>query len=195
MKNIILAVLVTAFLAVAAAAQVKTVTDYYLAMPDDKYSTDIEGNQIKGKAALEKFRRSLIKIEDKRNGYLKLEGPWEGWAEIALFKKKDGSYIIGHAETGCGPACSGFVKFYTYAGGNWTDVTEKVFAEPSESEVLSIFKSKKIDIEGSGTDFYYLLPRVGTTVKMACNMCREARSPDFVLRSFNWNGVKFAAVK
>lgn len=195
MKRTILASLLTALIAVGAAAQVRTVTDYYLAMPDDQYSTDIEGNKIRGKAALERYRRSLIKIEDKRNGYLRLEGPWEGWAEIALFKKKDGSYIVGHAETGCGPACSGFVKFYTFAGGKWTDVTSQVFDEPSDDEVIAILKSNKIDIAESGTDVYYVLPRIGTTLKMACNMCREGGSSDVVLTSFRWNGAKFAAVK
>lgn len=190
-----LAALLACLLSAGAAAQIKTVTDYYLAMPDDKYSTDIEGNKISGPAALEKHRRSLIKIEDKRNGYLRLEGPWEGWAEIALFKKKDGSYLIGHAESGCGPVCSGFVKFCTYAGGVWTDVTSSFFKEPSEADVTAIFEAKKIDIEESGTDVYYLLPRVGTTLRMACNMCRENGPSDFVLMSFKWNGVKFAAVK
>lgn len=104
--------------------QPKNVTDFYRAMPTDIYSTDFEDNKITGKAALAKPRKSLIKIEDVKNGYLKFEGAWEGWAEIALFEKKDGSYLIAHAESGCGPPCAGFIKFFTYRSGKWTDVTK-----------------------------------------------------------------------
>ncbi len=182
-------------LGVAVSAQPRTVTDYYLAFPSDKYATDNLGKPIKGKAAVAKHRRSLIKIEDVRNGYLRLEGAWEGWAEIALFKKKDGTYLIAHSETGCGPACSGFVKFYTYSKGNWTDVTSAVFEEPTETEIEKIFKAKKLDIEESGTDVYYLLPRVGTTVKLACNMCKDDGEPDFTLSSFEWTGETFRRIE
>ena len=100
MKNILSLIVAIIVFASIAAAQPKTVTDYFLAMPADKYSKDIEGNEIKNKSELIKFRKSLIKIEDIKNGYLKLEGTWEGWVEIALFKKTDGSYVIAQAENG-----------------------------------------------------------------------------------------------
>jgi hypothetical protein len=87
------------------------VTDYFLAMPNAAYSRDASGTTIKGKAKVDAYRRSLIKIEDIKNGYLRLEGPWEGWAEIALFKRTGGGYIVAHAENGCGPACSGLSNF------------------------------------------------------------------------------------
>lgn len=195
MTKLVLLTAVFVLLAGSAAAQVRTVTDYFLAMPADVYSTDIEGKKITGKAALEKFRRSLIKIEDIRNGYLRLEGPWEGWAEIALFKKKDGSYIIGHAESGCGPTCSGFLKFYRYSAGKWTEITAQVIDLPDETEAARIFKEKGMDTSESGTEHYYRLPRVGTTVRMACNMCAETAEGDFILREYKWDGRRFSAVR
>lgn len=177
--------------------QPKTVTDFYLAMPNDVYATNMEGNKITGKAALTKHRKSLIKTEDIKNGYLKLEGAWEGWAEIALFKKKDGSYLIAQSETGCGPACEGFIKFFTYKAGKWTDVTKQVFPMPTDNQVAAAFKAKKINTE-DGMSNYFLLPQTGTTVKMACNMCENGETneePELVLMEFTWNGEKFTVKK
>lgn len=181
-----------------AQTQPKTVTDFYLVMPSNLYSTDIEGNKIAGKAALSKHRKSLIKTEDIKNGYLKLEGAWEGWAEIALFKKKDGSYLIAQAENGCGPACEGFVKFFTYKAGKFTDVTKQVFPTLTEAQVKQVFTAKNINLEDSGMSYYFLLPQQGTTVKMACNMCENGETneePDFTLMEFTWNGEKFTVKK
>lgn len=176
-------------------AQPKTVTDYFLVMPTDVYSSDIEGNKISGKSALTKHRKSLIKIEDVKNGYLKLEGPWEGWAEIALFKKNDGSYIVAQAESGCGPACDGFVKFFTYNGGKWTNITKTIFPQISAKTAAKTFNLKKpADAEiadEEGFAFYYLLPRVGKTLKIACNECTQSGDPDFVFMEFDWNGTRF----
>lgn len=171
-------------------AQLKTVTDYFLAMPNDLYSTNTEGDKITNKSALIKFRKSMIKIEDIKNGYLKIEGSWEGWAEIALFKKTDGSYLIAQAESGCGPACDGFVKFYNYKAGKWIDVTKQVFPEISEDEVKRLYINKKLDTE-DGVNSYYLLPRIGKTVKLACNMCSDGDEQDFTLLELEWNGSKF----
>lgn len=41
------------------------------------------------------------------------------------------------------------------------------------NQVDKIFKDKQIDIAEDGTSYYFLLPREGTTVKMACNMCND----------------------
>lgn len=187
-----------ASLNVLAQAQLKTVTDFFLAMPADVYAQTIDGKTIKGKAALAKHRKSLIKIEDVKNGYLKLEGAWEGWAEIALFKKKDGSYLIAQAESGCGPACEGFIKFFTYKAGKWTDVTEKVFPNLTDAQVEAAFKAKNIDLSENSTSHYFLLPQKGTTVKMACNMCENGETsvePDFTLLEFTFDGEKFSVKK
>lgn len=145
MRKILFLFATIIILPVFASAQMpKTVTDYFLAFPNDKYAVDFDGKKITNKAALTKFRKSLIKIEDTKNGYLRLEGAWEGWAEIVLFKKKDGDYLIAHAESGCGPACDGFVKFYTYKAGKWTEVTETVFPKLTETEIKKAFNDKKL---------------------------------------------------
>ena len=196
MKKCILLMTVILLFAPLAQAQPKTVTDYFLAMPSDVYSTTIEGKKITGKPALTKHRKSLIKIEDSKNGYLKLEGPWEGWAEIALFKKTDGSYIVAQAENGCGPACSGFVKFWTYKAGKWTNVTKAVFTEPTVKAVAQRFNAiKSADDEAAdeeGFPFYYNLPREGKIMKVACNECSQSgEGDDTTIFEYEWNGTKF----
>lgn len=197
MKKIILLTALILTFGLTAFAQPKTVTDYFLAMPNDVYSTTIEGKKITNKAALIKFRKSMIKVEDVKNGYLRIEGTWEGWAEIALFKKTDGSYIIAQAENGCGPACDGFVKFWTYSAGKWTDVTKSVFTEPSGKSVAKQFNATKGETdeaaEESGMPFYYSLPREGRVMRVVCNECSQVQdgTEDFTIFSYEWNGTKF----
>lgn len=191
-RIIILFVLMFAF-ASFLFAQPKTVTDYFLAMPAGIYSVDNEGNEIKNKSKLISFRKSLIKIEDIKNGYLRLEGVWEGWAEIVLFKKTDGSYVIAHAESGCGPGCGGFVDFYTYSAGKWKEVTKQVFPHISQKAAMRMFNLKKKKSDEPADEnfmFYYLLPRVGRTLEVACNVCTED-GEDFVFMEFDWNGTRF----
>ncbi len=193
-KPIFLIILSLAF-SFSVFAQPKTVTDYFLAMPDNVYSTTLEGKKVTGKPALTKLRKSMIKIEDIKNGYLKLEGAWEGWAEIALFRKNDWSYIIAQAENGCGPACDGFVKFWTYKSGKWTEITAQIFPEISQKTAAKAFNAKKPANEESadenGFPFYYLLPRQGRTLKIACNECTQSGAEDFVFLEYEWNGSKF----
>ncbi|MBL8182376.1 MAG: hypothetical protein JNL64_12285 [Blastocatellia bacterium] len=193
MKKLTLTAAIVITFAAAASAQLRTVTDYFLAMPNDVYSTDASGTKLTTKAAITKYRRSLIKIEDIKNGFIRLEGSWEGWADIALFKKKDGSYLVAHAETGCGPACSGFVKFYTVNAGIWTDVTGSVFKELTDVDAAKAFNRRKSEEDETASvddfNFYYILPREGRTIKAACNQCTE--SDDLTIAEWDFDGAKF----
>ncbi len=197
MKTLLTVFIATITFATFTFAQPKTVTDYFLAMPDSLYSSKVDGTKVKGRAAISKLRKSMIKVEDIKNGYLRIEGGWEGWAEIALFKKTDGSYIIAQAENGCGPACSGFVKFWTYNTGKWTDVTKSVFTEPGEKAVAKKFNEIKPESEEAASDegmsYYYNLPRQGRIMKLACNECSQVAdgNEDFTIMQYEWNGTKF----
>src|SRR5438552_18609665 len=122
MKNIFAILFLLVFSAFTfAQPQPKTVTDFYLALPSDRYSHPI-GKEISGKEAIAKYRKSLITVEDISNGYIKLENnEMEGWSEFALFKKSDGTYILAVSEIGCGPGCDGHLQLLTYNNGKWTD--------------------------------------------------------------------------
>lgn len=170
----------------------KTVTEFYLALPgsvnsiagtenlaDSGFAEDFfffSNERNEAKSSIIKYRKSIIKIEDVKNGYLRLEsGEWEGWAEIALFKKADGTYLTAVSQVGCGPSCEGGVLFLDYKNGKWTNVTKRVFPAAPSSAVS-----------------YYKLPRFGTNIEQICGdesgeTCRDGEK----LAEFKWNKEKF----
>lgn len=188
MKKVSILFVLVCSLTTAAFGQLKTVTDYYLSLPPDIYGQDNYGEPLKGKKKLEEYRRSLIKQEDIENNYLRLEGIWEGWAEILLFRKEDGSVIFAHAESGCGPVCSGSIHFYSYQAGKWTEVTDDIFPEITEAELEKLYRKNNLSVE-EGIYAYFLLPQVGDTVRLACNVCSDEEH--FTLLRFQWNGERF----
>lgn len=183
MKKTLLIMIAVAAFCPAAFSQPKSVTDFYLAMPSNFYNFA----QVKGKAALAKYRRKNIKTEDIKNGYIRIESTdMEGWGEVALFKKKDGSYIIGQTETGCGPVCGGGIDFWTYKAGKWAKVSQQVFPF-SDADIQKIFDARKTEEEDRA--YYFELPRQGRTIVAKCDGCDS--SGDGVIASFGWDGAKF----
>ena len=187
------AVLFLFVFSVLAAAQTrpKTVTEFYLALPtsfnvvknleqspfrDGFFFNDFYSNERNTSGAeIMKFRKSLIKIQDVQNGYMRLEGTWEGWVEIALFKKADGEYLVALSQVACGPGCQGDVMFLTYKKGVWTNVTKQVFPSSPSSD------------RG-----YFKFPRVGTTIDLICGDdggedCKDGSK----LAEFKWNKTTF----
>ena len=188
-------ILLTFVLVVSATGQPqpRTVTEFYLALPGGIYG--IQGTQdseIPGfendfffyanernesTSAIRTYRKSLIKIEDIKNGYLRLESKdWKGWAEVATFKKADGSYVVAISQTACDPSCSGGVIFATYKNDHWKSVTQQVFPGSSQQHG------------------YYKLPRVGTSIVLVCGD-KTSKSCLFgvELAEFQWNKEKFVA--
>ena len=88
MKKLFLLAIIMAVFGLTVFAQPKTVTDFYYAMSEDFFSMTAEGDLITDQKELTKHRKSLIKIEDAKNGYLRWKAPGR-WAEIVLFKKTD----------------------------------------------------------------------------------------------------------
>ena len=193
MRRIISPILLLFILVVCSVAQtqLRTVTDFYLILPGSINGIrGTEDSEIPGfendfffyanernesRDAIAKYRKSLIKIEDVRNGYLRLESnDWKGWAEIALFKKVDGSYVVAISQVGCEPNCTGGILFATYKNGRWKNVTQQVFPLSSQ------------------TQGYYQLPRVGTSVVRICGD-KSSKSCVFggELAEFQWNKEKF----
>jgi hypothetical protein len=186
-------ILVLSLLVVCATGQTQpsTVIEFYLALPGGIYG--IEGTQTselpgfendfffyanernEAKASILKYRKSLIKIEDINNGYLRLESnEWKGWAEIALFKKVDGSYVVAISQVTCEQDCTGGVIFATYKSGHWKNVTKQVFPRSSQG--------------------YYRLPRIGTSILLICGD-KSDKSCHFgeALAEFQWTKEKFVA--
>ncbi len=171
--------------------QPKTVEDFYMALPA-KYVSPL---------AKTKDRRKLIQTSDKANGYLYLSGEnasvdWEGWAEIALFKKTSGEYLIGVVDGDCATICYSGVVFLEYENGKWMEMTKKVLPEISDEMILARYKKLFPD----DTEFdrqnppytNYKLPQKGTTLIMNANTGGDADAELFRLK---WNGARFELQK
>ncbi len=170
----------------------RTVVDFYLLLPAERLSP----------LSRVKNRESLIEIKDIANGYLRLDGAatadyWEGWAEIALFKKTGGGYVIGLVDGSCATMCYSGIEFLEYKNGKWTEVTRQVMPEITDEMIVAQFKSKKRagdeDLAGNDSPFVnYELPRTGKTVKLNANL---AGDDNLMLFEMTWTGAKFELKK
>lgn len=125
----------------------KNVREFFMELPD-KYFT-LEGcDKAKDKdckKAKSEYLKSFTEVEDIKNGYFK--GGCDGGQsciEMAIFKRPDGSYLVGLMTSG---EMMNDFYFLDPADGKWLDV--------SASAVPGFTKKN-----------WYELPRVGTTVKV-----------------------------
>ena len=164
----------------------KTVREFFMALPD-KYFTvgGCQPAKDKGCAkAKEDYLRNSLQAEDSANGYLKAgcDGGLE-CVEMALFRKPDGTYVIG-LTTGSELASHSY--FLDYNGKSWTDISSKVVPQYSKKN-------------------YYQLPQTGTTVevfgRLATNEDEDKDTADDTgekgdkLYDLEWKGSKFAIKK
>jgi hypothetical protein len=131
----------------AASGQPQNILDFFNLLPQ-KYFT-LEGCYPETDKDCKKARAQYLKdftvVEDIANGYFK--GGCDGGQEcieMAIFKRPDGTYLVGVFVTG---EMTNNNYFLDYSGGKWTDVGAKAVLD---------FSDKLI----------YELPRVGTTVKV-----------------------------
>jgi hypothetical protein len=134
--------------------QPKTVRDYFMLLPQ-KYFV-LEGCEPKTdkdcqKAKLD-YLKTFVDVEDTQNGYLK--GGCDGaqsCLEMALFKRPDGSYLVGVSTFAEMMEDS---KFLDYRNGNWTDVSAQVvpqysrkniYEQPRYGTVVKVFAKKVIE--------------------------------------------------
>jgi hypothetical protein len=129
-------------------SQQKTVRDFFNLLPQ-KYFT-LEGcadNPTRKNCdnARTEYLKNYLEVEDAANGYMK--GGCDGAQscfEMALFKRLDGTYIIGLTTLFEAGEDSYFLE---YADGKWKDIGAQVVPEYAKNKV-------------------YELPRYGTTIKV-----------------------------
>jgi len=93
----------------AKAPALKTVADYYLALPQEVLG-------VGGASPAE--RRKLIDTEDLKNGYLHLSsGDWEGHGEVVLWRRPDKTFLLGVGLAHCGPECGQHLRFFEHRDG------------------------------------------------------------------------------
>jgi len=141
------ALLLASAAAGAQTARPKTVRDFFELLPQKYFM--LEGcaparDKNCARARAEYLRRYL-QIEDAANGYM--QGGCDGAQscfEMALFKRPDGTYVVGLTTS---HEMSENSYFLEYAGGAWRDIGARVVPEYGEDKV-------------------YELPRHGTTVEV-----------------------------
>lgn len=108
----------------------KTVTEYFLSMPEHllaSYAKKNTLNKLSNFTDKDKFIKSLIRIEDNKNGYLKLNNKTMtggGYMEIKILKHSDGYDLILVADRTCqNDLCNGDIQFLTCKNDKWVNVT------------------------------------------------------------------------
>lgn len=125
----------------------KTIREFFMALPL-KYFPLESCEAAKDKGCIKakgQYLKDFLEVEDTANGYLKsgCDGA-QSCMEMAVFKKADGSYIVGlRSDFEMGSES----YFLDPGNGKWSDVGSSI-------------------VEGWSKDNYYVLPRKGTTVEV-----------------------------
>ncbi len=185
-KKILFLIMAIAVLVTAGQGQTKqpkTVRDFFNILPAKYFEIGCCGvhDEPDSLVAHTKYLESFLRVEDTANGYL--EGGCDGGQScitMALFKKPDGSYVVGvhtsntmHDEN----------YFLEYRAGRWYDVSAKVVPQFSKNNG-------------------YRLPRYGTKVEVFSTKVVERISPTQVIRDLGprlydlvWKNGRFTIVK
>ena len=164
------------------ANQPKTIRDFFMLLPEKYFVLEgCERSKDKDcKKAKADYLKTFTEIEDTANGYFK--GGCDGaqsCLEMAIFKRPDGTYLIGVATSA---EMMNDYYFLDYANGNWTDISATVVPQFSKKNM-------------------YELPRQGTTVKVFAKKVIE-KGDDYEvtdkgekLYDLEWKNGKFAIRK
>lgn len=160
----------------------KTVRDFFALLPEKYFILEgcfRESDKDCSKARAE-YLKTFTEVEDIANGYFK--GGCDGaqaCIEMAIFKRPDGSYLVGLATSG---EMMNDFYFLDYKDGKWSDISSTVVPEFSKKN-------------------WYELPRVGTTVKVYAKKIDE-RGNDYEisekgkkLYDLEWKDGKFTRQK
>ena len=144
------------------ATDLKSIKDYLLLVPEKHLG--LEGAKL---TAAE--RLAMIETDDSASGWLRLAGrgrnAFEGWIELALFRRGPDGPMLGVAVNHCGPRCEQRLAFLRCAGGQWQEITGRVFTPLPEKRVQALYAR-----EFPGDEFaddppvLYRLPRRGTDI-------------------------------
>ncbi len=130
-----------------------------------------------------------IAVKDTKNGYLKIEGAFEGWIEVALFRKKNGSAILLVGENSCGPACGTELNAYKMVNGKMENVTNKMIPTISEDELREKFRRDRNDSNAEMISYIFELPRYGTTIKI------NDDDTGYLIYEIKWENDKFVIIR
>lgn len=140
MKKLILAIAIAMLAACSLHAQGKaprTAREYFMLLPEKYFDIECCGG-VTNKKSKAQYLKQYLKAEDNANGYLSGYGDaaQEAFA-MSLFKRPDGSYLIGFYTRGEGGVeDTPWTVFLNYSGGKWTDVSRKVVAGHNKEKYI-----------------------------------------------------------
>ena len=144
------------------------------------------------KSIYDTSERKIIN-QDTKNDYLEFNGGkngfWEGTGEFAIWRKKNGTDLIGITTTGCGPACiTSELIFAIWNGKTYSRNT--VLPKPTSNQLgamLSVYNKKRPEekITLDQQSWYIKFPQKGTSI--------EILEPlgEFALGYYKFNGTGF----
>ncbi len=151
-RKLLFSTLILTLFGVLGSAQTKspkTVRDFFFALPDKYFSLDCCMSIPRSKRKAE-YLKLHLNIEDTANGYLSASGDAaQDGCVMALFKRPDGTYLIGfYTEGEGGVEDTPWTVFLDYRNGNWVDVSRALIPGYSKEKYI------------------YELPRYGTAVQV-----------------------------
>jgi hypothetical protein len=153
----------------------RNVLDYYKLLPSNVL--DNEGAMAK------------VTVKDTKNGYLKIEGAFEGYIEVALFRGKEGAAVLLVGTTYCGPVCGTDLEAKEHKKGEWFDLTDKILPKLTEEQIRAKFRKDRKDPKAEMVSFVYELPRYGKVIKI-----NDDESGDLIYKLV-WKNNRFVIIK
>ena len=185
-KKILFLVLAIALFGISADAQPKqpkTVRDFFNLLPQKYFEIGCCGvhDEPDSEKAHTKYLETFLRVEDTVNGYLEGGGEaGQGGITMALFKRPNGTYIVGVETAG---EMYEHNYFLEYRNGRWYDISAKVIPQFSKNKL-------------------YSLPRYGTKIEVFAKKVIERVSDSQVIYEVGaklydlvWRNGKFTIKK
>jgi hypothetical protein len=152
----------------------RTVREFFMALPGRYFGIECCGEKGPVKAK-ERYLEQYLTVEDTANGYMSAGGDAAQDAFVmALFKRADGSYLIGLFTYGEGGVeDTPWTVFLDYRGGKFKDVSRSVVPRYNKAK------------------FVYELPRNGTTVEVFAKDEMNDLNKGKKLHDLVWKAGKF----
>lgn len=173
-----------------------------------KYFQEVELNKNCGSEKATDCIEKGFEILDFKNGYLfyRING-LEDYIQMALFKKSDGSHLIGVTKYFGGDSGESNTSFLIYKNQKWINVTNKIlpelnyklFLSPNDYKLIGSKQKREprayISLPRYGTDITYYAENVyscegdmSTSDSKKCKMIMKKRIRDFV--KLKWSPEK-----
>lgn len=162
-------------------AQRMTIIDYYLKLPQQFLSDKTLSTR--------EARESGIWLQDSANNYLELrDNARESYQAFTTFKRADGSDLIAIESRSCPRGCSSALKFLTFDGEHFTDITAAILPAIDVNSIRSYILKERFDASSTEPQLLYTIVRGGSAIEV-----RDHWS-GLEVGKLEWSGERFSFV-